>query len=276
MEFEIVDEVDIPTLGDLLPRPASKEPTQQEILAAREALNAAGLAIPATMGIFEGMGALLQRLFFRKFLRALDEQTEELVWLECHVPPDANYTFCYEESSTAERSIELSVFGLDIGAGKTVTLARKHVAEPRSFCVAYFLKLIVRPMVYEVSGRESIELDVLGGTARGSKRIVDCPHCGITAGDIDRFDYQCGTALDRREDDVTTTETFTVELSRSLSLNAAVSVPGIEFPLSIGGSITEDTALELAYEFPPGRCYVPYWRSSDGAAQTPMWAIDPK
>lgn len=273
-DFQVLSQREIPALTDLIPAPSSAGITRQEIETAREKLDELGVELPATMGAYDNVKSFLERIFFRKFIKYLDDVTTTVTWFDCHVPPGGKATFTYEESQEKEAGFEFNIFGSEVGHGRSIQLGRKQSSDARLQCFTHYFKVLIKPRVYDIRGKEDVALDIVEVIDTGTLVHDKCLFCGRPPAMIDRFDFRISPGIDRRNDNVITRESQTYELNRDFKISSGVKVPGVPFELKLSGGISDSKKFQVDYEWPPGFRYVPFTRIESPYFQTPMWAIE--
>lgn len=168
--------------------------------------------------------------------------------------------------------MDLSLFGSGFGAGRKAKISVEESTEKYSQCIRRILVVSARPEIYEVDGRQSIVLQVMGVTGESWETFGPCPFCGIPAETIDRFTYSTDPFVDLRRDVASHTRSFEVTRSKEMTLRAGINVPGLSTPLNLTGKLSSEATMKVSYEFEPGYLYQPYRRIDGTPPHTPMWA----
>lgn len=272
--FTVVDDGSLPSLAELVERDVGTSPSDEALGTLRHTLDDAELPVTATMGFGDNLRALVERILFRKFVRDEADVLCTLPWFECHVPPGGKTTMRSTATSVSERSCEFKLYGSGIGAGRKVSIALTEASDPRVKCATYGLDCRVRPRVYDIRGRESVELEVVECLGESIVSHDVCPYCGVAASDVDPFDFQFGQQLDLRTDDVTHKKKLQVTIDKSFSPSTKLKIPTLAPELTLGAKVSRSMSLEVEEEFPPRALYRPYTRLGPAPLQTPMWAIE--
>jgi hypothetical protein len=272
--FTVVDDGSLPSFAELVARDVGTSPSDATLGTLRRTLDDEDLPVTATMGFGDNLRALVERILFRKFVRDEADVACTLPWFECHVPPGGKTTMRTSATSVTERSCEIKVYGSGIGAGRKVSLVMTQASEPRAKCATYGIDCRVRPRVFDIRGRESVELEVVECLGESIVSHDICPYCGVAASDVDPFDFQFGQQLDLRNDDVTRKEKLQLTLDKSFSASAKLKIPALAPELTLGAKVSRSMNLEVEQEFPPHVLYRPYTRLGPAPLQTPMWAIE--
>jgi hypothetical protein len=272
--FTVVDDGSLPSLADLVERDVGASPSDDAIGTLRRTLEEEDLPVTATMGFGDNLRALVDRILFRKFVRDEADVVCTLPWFECHVPPGGKTTMRSSATSVSERSCEIKVYGSGIGAGRKVSLVMSQASDPRVKCATYGIDCRVRPRVYDIRGRESVELEVVECLGESVVSHDACPFCGVATAAVDPFDFQFGQQLDLRGDEVTRKEKLQLTIDRSFSASAKLKIPTLTPELTLGAKVSRSMSLEVEQEFPPRVLYRAYTRLGPAPLQTPMWAVE--
>lgn len=271
--FTINDNGTLPSLADLIPHTPNKEITPAVLEDSAKIINSADLPLQSTMGVMDDLSGLIRRLWFRKLVRELPEETRSMPWFECHVPPGGKTSVQYQ--TTRERSAEvgIKVYGSGFGHGRSAIITVSSSSESRSSCATFSLDLRIKPRLYESMGQESLELEVLEILGESHETHKTCPYCGVKAESVDKFEFTFGPHIDLKNDTVKMKRTFSVQIDTATSFSVGISIPKIPVELNLEGSVTKGTVLNVESEFLPGFMYLPYHRASRTPIQTEMWAI---
>ena len=274
MEFRVLSQREIPAITELMPKPCSSGITAAEVAAAKKKLHELGVEMPASLGSYDNIKAFLERLFFRKFIRYLPEVTTTFTWFECHVPPGGKSILTCEESHEKDSGLEFSLFGSEVGLGRSIQLGREQTSGVVLQCCAHYFKVLLKPHVYHVRGGEDIALDIVKIIDTGTIVNDKCNFCGKAPGTIDPFNFSIGQGIDCRNDKVNARKSLIYEWKRDFKIRNCVKIPGVPFELKLSGGISDSKKCMIDYEWPPGYIYVPYVRTGPQVFQTPMWAIE--
>jgi hypothetical protein len=207
-------------------------------------------------------------------VREEPETQGSLPWFECHVPPGGTTTVTSTKSESSDVSGELRIYGSGIGAGRRVTFEVSASSPSRSTCATYALNCMVRARVFEVRGRESVEVSVTEVRGESVESLPNCPRCGIAVADVDPFDFELAQHIDLRHDTVPSSRSQSVTIEGSLS--ATIGIPSLgPVAVNLGAKVSRTAKLDVLLELAPGRMYQPYRRLTAGPMQTPMWAVEP-
>ena len=275
--FSIRDDGPLPGVADCLTDSSTSEPTAEDVEQFGRAIAAADLPIAATMGVWDDARGLFDRIFYRKFVR--DEPPIEcrMPWLECHVPPGGASVVKSKATSVDERSCELKIFGSGVGAGRKTTISIGTDSGARTRCTTFAFDLMVTPRVFELRGRETIELQVVRVLGEAVEAHDDCPYCGVAPGAIDPFRFELGEHLDLRSDGAALKRStgLAVEGGFTASIGPKLTLPGGVVPqLSLTAKVSRGMTLEVEMTFPPGALYRSYKPIRSPTLQTTMWAVE--
>lgn len=272
--FTITDEGSVPSLADLVKHEIGQTATDDALGQLRRRLDDEDLPITPTMGVGDNLRGLVDRIFFRKLLREEPETTCTLPWFDCHVPPGGKTTMRTSTTAAGERSAELKIYGSGIGAGRKVTLAVTSGSEPRAKCATYGFDCRVRPRIYDVRGKQSVELEVIECLGESIVSHDVCPFCGVAPNSVDLFDFRFGQHLDLRSESVGRTDTFELTIEKSFSVSAKLKIPTLAPELTLGAKVSRSMSIEVEQQFPPKTLYRGYTRVGPAPLQTPMWAVE--
>lgn len=267
--FTLQEDKALPGLANLVALQPGLTPNDEVVAEFGRRLQASDLPVAPTMGLTSGLRELVERILFRKLVREEAPTKAAVPWFECHVPPGGSATVRSSTTRSSDMSCELTVYGSGLGGGRKTTLSVSTASSPRKACAIYSLDYSVTSRIYDVRGRESIELEVVAFLGESIRTLDPCPFCGVSPDDIDEFEFRRGDYLDLRSDLVPTDRTFDLtvegEFSASVSLNA---IPG----LKLGAKVSRGMTLQVADTFLPGLMYYPYTRVPMTSLQTSMWA----
>lgn len=273
--FDVRDDGPLPGLGHLVAAAPGAEVTEALVDAGVRAVQTAGLPIAATMGFsLTDLHALVERVLLRRLVRELPEDDVSMPWFEAHVPPGGSMSLRTSESNSSGGSLELKLYGAGFGAGRKVSISVSSSSPPRDCCASFALDLRVRPRVYALRGRESVELEVVSLRGRSVVSHEHCPYCGVAPALVDPFLYRLGDHVDLRRDKVAQTQKMQLSVDDSLSIEFGTKLPSLPVELKLGAKAARTVSYELECQFPPGALYLPYTRVGAGPVQTPMWAVE--
>jgi hypothetical protein len=271
--FEIRDEGALPSLAEVVGGNPQTKLDNQAVSEYSHKLTASGLPVATTMSATGDLRAMLERLFYRKFVRDLPNENCTLPWFECHVPPGGATVVRTADASTSTSSLKLNLFGSGVGRGRKLSVTISDASAPRTNCATYQFDLRVIPHLYEIRGRQSVELEIAELLGKSFVSIDNCPYCGLVPDKVDTSEFRFGEHLDLRKDKVTTTRKFRMEVEDSRSIEGGVKLSSLPVALKLSARVTNNYSLEVESQFPPGILYRAYTRSNAGPLQTEMWAI---
>jgi hypothetical protein len=275
--FTIRDDGPLPGVGDLLADRSGSEPTAEDVQQFGRMIAASDLPISATMGVMDDVRGLFDRIFYRTFVREEPAFTCSMPWLECHVPPNGAAVIKSKATRVTDRSCELKIFGSGVGAGRKTTISIGTDSGPRSRCTAFAFDVEVVPKVFELRGREMIELHVVKLLGESVDTLEACPYCGVAPSSVDPFRFELGEHLDLRRDGAPLKRTvgLAVEGAFSASIGAKLPLPGGVSPqLSLSAKVSRGMSLDVEVTFPPGALYTGYRQLRAATPRTAMWAVE--
>src|SRR5882672_1522777 len=262
--FEVRDNGALPGLAEVVGQAPDAALEDRAVAQYAQVLSASGLPLPSTMGVGSNVRALIERIFYRKLKRELPQENCSLPWFECHVPPGGTAVARSSASSETSQGLELNIFGSGIGRGRKVSITTSSASAPRKACAIYRLDLIVKPHLYDIHGRESVELEIVNCLGQSLENLEKCPHCGVPPGSVDPIDFHFGQHLDLRADRVNSTFKFKLEIEDSSSIEAGVKLTSIPLALKLTSKVSRGYSFEVESEFPAGMRYIPYTRVGAG------------
>lgn len=272
MKVIVHNEGPLPGLEALLP--ADVNPTPSALAELTERVDALGIPMERVMGLSETLSSVVNWFRRRRLVKTLCNQSCRITWLELHVPKNGSACFSSTAASGGEVSIDLSLFGSGFGGGCKARICVEESTEKYVECIRRVLVVSARPEIYEVDGRQSAVLQVVGVEGEIWETFGPCPYCGISPSTIDRFTYLPGLFVDLRRDVGRHQRSFEVTRTADLNLKVGVQIPGLANLLSISGKLISDAAIKLSYELAPGYLYQPYQRVDGTPPHTPMWAVE--
>lgn len=277
MDFEVVDEGPLPGIEELVGTMAEQldEDGSNRL---SESIEATGIPIEKTMGSWDRLSALLDRIRGRRLVRELPSVVVQVPWFHCHVPPGGTVGVIISSSQTAKSSMGLKIYGSSLGRGRQFGISMAEETEPRHNCASYYVAVDVLPKVYEYKGEESIDLEVLGKAGSRIESRDTCPYCGVAPDSMDPLEFIVGMPnegrfLDYRLDDVVKKKTIDLVWMEERSIEVGFSIPGIGVPFTLSTSTTSESKWTMVYTFAPGHLYQPYRRIDDPGYMPPMWAV---
>jgi hypothetical protein len=271
--ISIRDEGPLAGLGDLVP--AADQLTDTEIARAAEAIEAADLPLATTLGVPEAWGNFVQQFSRRRLLRQLPDEERGVTWFESHSPPGGAALVRFSRSVSQSSTLQLGVFGSGLGTGRAVTLTLNGESDPRPECARYLANLRIRPRVYEIGKRESIEIELVELLGTTVELFSPCPWCGRPSAEIDPFEFDAKPYIDLRGDTVGATISEAIEVATASTFDAGFAIPTLPVSLKLMTSVKGGVTITAESHLAAGRRYQGFRRSSaEAAPHSPMWAVD--
>lgn len=224
-DWTVHDDGPLPGFADFIP--ADRDLSDAEIEGIASAVAAADLPVHATLGAGSAWAALVRSFSRRTLVRELPVQQALVPWLEVHSPPVGEAVVRLQASAASQRSVLFNVFGSGFGRGRRLRFTAGSESGPRTDCVTYAFRVMVKPRVYRRDEHESVEVSVQGitGLQTDSRPRGDCPWC---------------SRLDRSDDDPLLVPEPVLDLRRDSSHNTVMRALELE----------EETSIEAGFRTP--------------------------
>jgi hypothetical protein len=273
MEIEVQDQGTLPGIDDVVANLGSGPVDPAFLSKAKDAIQQAGIPLPATMGLWDNFASLIGWSRGKRLIRELSEITVPFPWFECHVPHSGTAQIRFESSHIDKSSIGFRVFGSGYDKGRSLKLTVSEESQPRSHCTNYLLDLRIVPRIYALKEKESLIIEVAGHAGTRTITLDECPYCIVTPESLDPFENILEPYIDIRQDNVRRAQKLRLDWSNNQTVEVGVKPPGLDATFTLTAQSLSDAVWEVTYEIEPGYFYQPYRRHSMGRFQPPMWAF---
>jgi hypothetical protein len=197
-------------------------------------------------------------------------------WLTFHVPPGGKGSIGWTQSQSSSNGLTLKVFGSGLGGKATLKFSRGIELAGCGSCQEIIQWLEVRMRRYRVKSDtgdavEEQTVDPVRWLHQVPRDRSGC--CGQPLAKLSRFSFE---VLDDEKIDARQTKAL-LKASRDLELTVgSTSSLKLELPTGIEAGLelasTGTLGCKMAWEFPPGKLYVPFARRGLRSLP-PQWSI---
>ena len=223
-----------------------------------------GVGLPAARGPIDAFESIVRRIRGRTLMKDLGEHEVAITWLTAHAPPGGNTHLRVAQLAKSGFGVQLSVLGIGLGSGRSVTLGVDRDFGKRDKCmrIQHKFRVAIRAYRYdEDDDAPKVQTDVVKQLGEKISSYDDCPYCFLEA----EHCPDMAEAIEENTCDLTDDPTgksektsITIENEKEIELGLKLPLGGLEITPSLAVKRNWKLICSLESHFPGGYCYTPH------------------